>query len=479
MTKKFRKLWKAGLKIGFQKNQSFEEKSRLVITNGFCIAVTFIVLVFSFGFGLAGSPSAFEALAVMPLLFAVLWMNHRKKYSIASSLFVYGLSAIIFVLALSDRRTGTEYALLTVACTAPFLYRNLRNSLAALLFSFALFAVYKYVDLTLPFVPDQTVPYHIIEPVIIVICISVIFLELIQFQSVINRYSRKLDSTILELGHSNEELNSMNESLNQAVSRRTLELEFQKETLNKTVQELNDKNVSLDRAVNALSQRTYELDQVIYSLSHNIKTPLTSIAGLVHLIKIDENEIIRARALNEIETKTRELQLLLRSMNALSSIITRTLEVEDGEIDTFIRKTVQLYAAKSDFKRIALSVHILTNESTRIKTDFHLLQQVFDSLINNALTFRNETVESYLKISVDKKDCDYVIHFEDNGIGIDESFREQVFDLFFRGSEQSKGSGLGLYVCKEIVNKLKGNITVLPQQATGTTVELVLPSKIE
>lgn len=477
MIKFFQKFWKIGLKIGFEKHLSFEEKSRVVITNGFCIAVTFVVIVFSFGFGLAGSPSAFEALTVLPLLFAVLWMNYRRKYSMASSIFVYGLSSIIFLLALSDRRTGTEYALLTVACTAPFLYRNLRNSLVALFFSFALFGIYKYIDITMPFVADKTVPYHLIEPVIIVICIAVIFLELIQFQAVIKRYSRKLDSTILELEASNEELSSMNESLNEAVSKRTLELESQKEKLNNTVNELNEKNVSLDGAVKALSQRTHELDQVIYRLSHNIKTPLTSIAGLVHLIKIDDNEAIRAHALDEIEIKIRELQLLLRSMNALASITTRVPEVEEGELGSFIRKTVQLYSVKSDFKQIALSVHGYTGEPMLIKTDFHLLQQVFDSLINNALTFRDEKADSYLRITLSQADYHYVVHFEDNGIGIEESLRDQVFDLFFRGSEQSKGSGLGLYVCKEIVTRLKGTIAVLPRNS-GTTIELTLPSKI-
>ena len=72
--------------------------------------------------------------------------------------------------------------------------------------------------------------------------------------------------------------------------------------------------------------------------------------------------------------------------------------------------------------------------------------------------------------------CGQNIKIEDNGIGIPEKEKAKVFNMFYRANEQSKGSGLGLYIVKETVEKLEGTITLKSEEGQGTTFEIYLPN---
>ncbi|HEX7013861.1 MAG TPA: HAMP domain-containing sensor histidine kinase, partial [Cyclobacteriaceae bacterium] len=106
--------------------------------------------------------------------------------------------------------------------------------------------------------------------------------------------------------------------------------------------------------------------------------------------------------------------------------------------------------------------------------------EIFRNLVSNAIKYRhtkgNRIPEVAVKVHVDNLRAD--ITFVDNGIGISEENLTRVFEMFFRATEQSDGSGIGLYIVKNAVEKLGGEISVASKQGEGTRFHIVLPNRI-
>jgi signal transduction histidine kinase len=86
-------------------------------------------------------------------------------------------------------------------------------------------------------------------------------------------------------------------------------------------------------------------------------------------------------------------------------------------------------------------------------------------------------VNSYLKISINVNPLNATIVFEDNGIGIRQEHIGKVFDMFYRATERSQGSGLGMYIVKQAVDKLKGTISIKSEYGKKTIIKIVLPNR--
>ena len=112
----------------------------------------------------------------------------------------------------------------------------------------------------------------------------------------------------------------------------------------------------------------------------------------------------------------------------------------------------------------------------RVKIDKLRLSIVFSNLISNAFKYRNRKAKlSFLKINVSYTNRIMLIVFEDNGIGIAKKYLNNVFDMFFRATEKSDGSGLGMYIVKQAVDKLRGTVTIESKLKVGTTVTIKIP----
>ena len=112
----------------------------------------------------------------------------------------------------------------------------------------------------------------------------------------------------------------------------------------------------------------------------------------------------------------------------------------------------------------------------RVKMDKLRLSIIFSNLISNAFKYRNRKMKlSFLKINVSYTNRLLLIVFEDNGIGIAKKYLNNVFDMFFRATEKSDGSGLGMYIVKQAIDKLNGTVTIDSKLKVGTTVTIKIP----
>ncbi|HNC32048.1 MAG TPA: ATP-binding protein, partial [Cyclobacteriaceae bacterium] len=101
---------------------------------------------------------------------------------------------------------------------------------------------------------------------------------------------------------------------------------------------------------------------------------------------------------------------------------------------------------------------------------------IITSLLSNAMVFKSPVGPNTVMTEVITTDDRATISVRDNGIGMPPHVLSRIYDMFYRGHEKSRGAGLGLYIVKEIVTKLKGSIMVTSQEQEGTTVTVTLPN---
>jgi signal transduction histidine kinase len=110
-------------------------------------------------------------------------------------------------------------------------------------------------------------------------------------------------------------------------------------------------------------------------------------------------------------------------------------------------------------------------------SDYSRLLMVFNNIISNAVLYRDTRKEdSYLKIDIQVDAAKATLRFSDNGIGIPEEYVDKIFKMFFRANADSKGSGLGLYIVKGVLEKLEGTVSVQSKVGQGTTFVIEVPN---
>jgi len=227
-----------------------------------------------------------------------------------------------------------------------------------------------------------------------------------------------------------------------------------------------------------LKQTTKDLELFLYRSAHDLKAPLTSAEGLLHLLKEEELNS-RTRLLIDMLDETLEKGRFLLDDLAFASIISE--KRRDNTIIDFEKKiNTALVALKGikNFDNITFHVDI------QQETDFYFNQELIDSilqnLIHNTICFaksKTNKLTPTTHINIISSDDDISILVSDNGIGIREDDIDKVFDLYFKAnSDNSEGTGLGLYIVKRIVEDFNGSVEVKSIINKGTTFRVQLPN---
>lgn len=230
------------------------------------------------------------------------------------------------------------------------------------------------------------------------------------------------------------------------------------------------------RVEEELKTRNTELDNFVYKVSHDLRAPLSSILGLVNLAKLPGNTDNPMDYINLIGKKVEHLDHFISDVLSHSKNLKMDVSVSHVNLVSIIEDTFTelnyLQGAKEVMRQIK-------NEGIDFYSDPWRVAEIFRNLISNAIKYRqllNQGSEISIKIHVDNLRAD--ISFSDNGIGIEETSLKHVFEMFYRATEQSDGSGIGLYIVKNAVEKLGGQITVASRPGQGTRFNIILPNRI-
>lgn len=224
-----------------------------------------------------------------------------------------------------------------------------------------------------------------------------------------------------------------------------------------------------------LKKANQELDNFVYRVSHDLMAPISSAKGLINIARIE----------TERERVNTCLELMQDSMNRLDSFILDILdysrnsrtEISPALIDfsELIRDTLAHTRFLQQESNIEIESEII--DKINFYSDKQRLVFIFNNLISNAIRFADEEKkERFLKILIKTSTDHASIVFKDNGIGIPEEHQSHIFDMFYRANERTTGSGIGLYIVKEALDKLEGKIKVESEVGAGTTFSLSIPS---
>ena len=255
------------------------------------------------------------------------------------------------------------------------------------------------------------------------------------------------------------------------------EVEASNSELKKTYKQLETINDQLDKRVYErtakLVKANQQLDRFVYSASHDLSAPLKSILGLINLVKLEHRQEGLSQHLKYMENSILKLEVVIEHLTNFSrnqSPVSKTnfsfAEIVDEVLDDF------KYFATSNNLKIVRSF----NQTDQLNSDFHRIKIVLSNLVSNAIKYRDiKKEENYIKIKLTKNGVSSVIEVEDNGIGIASEHQEKIFEMFFRGTTRSEGSGLGLFIVKDIVEKLNGEITLSSEVECCTRFTVMLP----
>lgn len=245
----------------------------------------------------------------------------------------------------------------------------------------------------------------------------------------------------------------------------------------------NEHADELARTNAELEQANQLKDQFFSMASHELKTPITSIRGQAQLAlrrmakertAASEMETVRT-AMEAINEQTRRLNALVEDLLDLSSIRAGKIPLRMSKCDL-----AQLCRAVVEEQRLLSSRAIdlaLPSESVIIEADGERLSQVITNLVNNALKYSPEACAVLVRLS--KEDGKALIEVQDEGSGIAEEELQNIFEPFYRAAHARKssqnGMGLGLAICKDIVERHGGSIWCESSPGKGSTFFVELP----
>ena len=243
----------------------------------------------------------------------------------------------------------------------------------------------------------------------------------------------------------------------------------QEEVIRKANNELAEYSVALETS-------NKDLQQFSYVVSHDLQEPLRKIQSFGERLKTKEAEKLSGIGKDYIERMNNaasRMQTLINDLLMFSRITTRAhpfARVDLNEILEAVLSDLEVTIAKNKVKVEQEKLPILFGDATQIR-------QLFQNLISNACKFKNEETPPQIKIfskSIDNNRTQII--FEDNGIGFQEKHLENIFNVFERFAGAGyEGSGIGLAVCKKIVQRHGGNITAQSKIGKGTTFTVTLP----
>jgi len=290
--------------------------------------------------------------------------------------------------------------------------------------------------------------------------IYILFVSLISFVFTflylvfVYRKSKKESDELIDLVDSLEEKSLISEVMNKPRSLSGIAYFY---TLKSVCKDINDKLSKLD-----IDKKEYR--EYIESFVHEIKTPISALSLSVD----NRNDYELREEIDKIDDLVEQMLFYVRSENAYKDYFVRKIILED------VVHTVLLKYKNNLLKN---NVHIETvNLNLSIYSDEKWLQFIFSQIIQNSIKYMDKK-DNNLVISAENDNNSVVVFFKDNGCGIKESDLPRVFDKGFTGNNRKKkySTGIGLYLVKNLCDKLNLNISVLSKENEYTLVKIVVP----
>jgi signal transduction histidine kinase len=217
-----------------------------------------------------------------------------------------------------------------------------------------------------------------------------------------------------------------------------------------------------------------ELDRFVYSTSHDLRAPLSSVMGLINISDSVQDPIVLKRYLGMMKDRMLSLDKFIKDITDYS----RNNRKEIGR-EKFILKDLALevweelrYAPEATH----IKFEVTFSDHAEVHSDKSRLKVILSNLISNAIRYHDQRkISPFIRLHFMPREQGFHLKVEDNGQGIPPEYHHKIFDMFYRANESSTGSGLGLYIVKETLDRLSGSVLVESRPGTGSSFTILLP----
>ena len=233
--------------------------------------------------------------------------------------------------------------------------------------------------------------------------------------------------------------------------------------------------IQMERSRRELETRNSELNNFVYKVSHDLRAPLASIAGLVNVIKLLAMDEQAKSYIDLIDNRIQKLDRFIHDILSHSRNLNTTLNYETIDLKKIVAGAISELNYMPEARNVKI---VLDVDGREFFSDKLRINEILRNLISNGFKYHNPYAKNQIISISTRVDPESVtIKYEDNGTGIESSILPKIFDMFYKGSDKSNSSGLGLYIVKQAVDKLKGNIFVESEVGKGTSFTVEIPNQ--
>jgi nitrogen-specific signal transduction histidine kinase len=239
--------------------------------------------------------------------------------------------------------------------------------------------------------------------------------------------------------------------------------------LKKNAKLVQQKNVELEKL-------NLELNNIIYSITHDFRSPILAVKALVELLK--KSVILNQRfegfldmitdSIDKLDDQIIDIYHFVKNVNSENRFTFINLEEIVNEIFNMVKHSVPY----------PIELRIDIEEKVVFYSDAYRLKILLNNLISNAVKYSsNRDNNAFVEFIARVDENEAVFYIKDNGEGIPDQLKEKVFDIYFRANKSTSGTGLGLFICSEVVRKLNGNIELESTLGKGSTFRVSIPNR--
>jgi signal transduction histidine kinase len=240
-------------------------------------------------------------------------------------------------------------------------------------------------------------------------------------------------------------------------------------------EQIDARTHELKLANEELTLRNTELDRFVYSASHDLSAPLKSILGLIRVAKMEKPGDVHQQYLDMMERSVFKLEEFIQEVVTYSRNTRMPVKFETFNFKDFVQGLLQDHQYSPNFQYIDFRIE--DHAGGEMISDITRMKIILNNLLSNAIKFHcvDNGRKPYVAIVLEKNTSYYKLTVKDNGRGIGQEHIKRIFEMFYRATDETQGSGLGLYILKEAVLKLGGTVEAASELEQGTQFTILLP----
>lgn len=241
--------------------------------------------------------------------------------------------------------------------------------------------------------------------------------------------------------------------------------------------QIREKSKQLKQRNKQLRKVNKELDHFLYSTAHDLRSPLTSLSGLVHVMRLENKQSELGHYFDRMDKSIQRQEMFIAQIASFSKNKILKIKAEKLELVTLLNEIIEYHHFIPGADRIQKEINVHNPDEIPFYSDHNRISILFNNLLSNAIRYADLSKPNpSIRIDIKIRKSEIVIDFSDNGIGIAQEHQDKIFEMFYRAHSDSKGSGLGLFIFDKTIKRMNGSVEVESEVGKGTIFHIRLPN---